>query len=214
MATEFVTAIKTSEIPVGGVTAVDVQGTRIAVANVGGTYYAFDDECTHEQCSLAEYGELAGTTSRARATVPSSTCGRGRCSPLRRRCRSRCIPSGSRGCVTDRGVMAPRYVIVGASLAGATAAITLREEGADGTVTLIGAENEPPYERPPLSRPTCAGMCPSTRRWCDRPRSTRSTASRRCSGHACANRSVNAHRGARGSPSRAVRRAAHRHGRA
>jgi 3-phenylpropionate/trans-cinnamate dioxygenase ferredoxin reductase component len=48
--------------------------------------------------------------------------------------------------------MAPRYVIVGASLAGATAAITLREEGADGTVTLIGAENELPYERPPLSK--------------------------------------------------------------
>jgi nitrite reductase/ring-hydroxylating ferredoxin subunit len=62
MAAEFVTAIKTSEVPVGGVTAIDVRGTRIAVANVGGTYYAFDDECTHEQCSLAEYGELAGTT--------------------------------------------------------------------------------------------------------------------------------------------------------
>ena len=54
MATEFVTAIKTSEIPVDSVTAIDVRGTRIAVANVGGTYYAFDDECTHEQCSLAE----------------------------------------------------------------------------------------------------------------------------------------------------------------
>jgi 3-phenylpropionate/trans-cinnamate dioxygenase ferredoxin component len=62
MATEFVTAAKTSEIPLGGVTAVDVRGTRIAVANVGGTFYAFDDECTHEQCPLAEYGELAGTT--------------------------------------------------------------------------------------------------------------------------------------------------------
>ena len=62
MAAEFVTAINTSEVPVGGVTAIDVRGTRIAVANVGDTYYAFDDECTHEQCSLAEYGELAGTT--------------------------------------------------------------------------------------------------------------------------------------------------------
>ena len=37
MATEFVTATKTSELPLGGVTAVDVRGTRIAVANVGGT---------------------------------------------------------------------------------------------------------------------------------------------------------------------------------
>jgi 3-phenylpropionate/trans-cinnamate dioxygenase ferredoxin reductase subunit len=44
------------------------------------------------------------------------------------------------------------FVIVGASLAGATAAITLREEGAEGTVTLIGAEVEAPYERPPLSK--------------------------------------------------------------
>ncbi|MGN6795236.1 MAG: NAD(P)/FAD-dependent oxidoreductase [Streptosporangiaceae bacterium] len=43
-------------------------------------------------------------------------------------------------------------VIVGASLAGARAAETLREEGFDGPVTLIGAEDETPYERPPLSK--------------------------------------------------------------
>ena len=53
--------------------------------------------------------------------------------------------------------MAKAYVIVGASLAGATAAITLRELGADGTVTLIGAEHEPPYERPPLSKAVLRG---------------------------------------------------------
>jgi 3-phenylpropionate/trans-cinnamate dioxygenase ferredoxin reductase subunit len=52
------------------------------------------------------------------------------------------------------------YVIVGASLAGATAAITLRQEGADGTVTLIGAEHEPPYERPPLSKAYLRGDAP------------------------------------------------------
>jgi 3-phenylpropionate/trans-cinnamate dioxygenase ferredoxin reductase subunit len=56
--------------------------------------------------------------------------------------------------------MPPRYVIVGASLAGATAAITLREEGADGAVTLIGAENELPYERPPLSKAYLRGDVP------------------------------------------------------
>jgi 3-phenylpropionate/trans-cinnamate dioxygenase ferredoxin reductase subunit len=44
------------------------------------------------------------------------------------------------------------HVIVGASLAGATAAITLREEGARGRVILIGTEAELPYERPPLSK--------------------------------------------------------------
>jgi 3-phenylpropionate/trans-cinnamate dioxygenase ferredoxin reductase subunit len=56
--------------------------------------------------------------------------------------------------------MPSAYVIVGASLAGATAAITLREEGADGTVTLIGAEHEPPYERPPLSKAYLRGEVP------------------------------------------------------
>jgi len=44
------------------------------------------------------------------------------------------------------------YVIVGAALAGAKAAETLREEGFDGRVVLIGAEAEVPYERPPLSK--------------------------------------------------------------
>ena len=44
------------------------------------------------------------------------------------------------------------FVIVGASLAGAKAAETLRAEGFDGRVVLIGAEDERPYERPPLSK--------------------------------------------------------------
>jgi 3-phenylpropionate/trans-cinnamate dioxygenase ferredoxin reductase component len=44
------------------------------------------------------------------------------------------------------------HVIVGASLAGAKAAETLRQEGFDGRVVLIGAEDERPYERPPLSK--------------------------------------------------------------
>jgi 3-phenylpropionate/trans-cinnamate dioxygenase ferredoxin reductase subunit len=43
-------------------------------------------------------------------------------------------------------------LIVGASLAGARAAETLRAEGFDGPVVLIGAETELPYERPPLSK--------------------------------------------------------------
>jgi len=43
-------------------------------------------------------------------------------------------------------------VIVGASLGGATAAGVLRDEGYDGGLNLIGAEEEPPYERPPLSK--------------------------------------------------------------
>jgi 3-phenylpropionate/trans-cinnamate dioxygenase ferredoxin reductase subunit len=46
----------------------------------------------------------------------------------------------------------PSFVIVGASLAGATAAQTLRTEGFTGRITLIGEESHRPYERPPLSK--------------------------------------------------------------
>jgi len=44
------------------------------------------------------------------------------------------------------------YVIVGAAFAGAKAAETLREEGFDGRVVLLGEEDVRPYERPPLSK--------------------------------------------------------------
>jgi 3-phenylpropionate/trans-cinnamate dioxygenase ferredoxin reductase subunit len=44
------------------------------------------------------------------------------------------------------------FVIIGASLAGAKAAETLRAEGFAGRVILLGEEPEPPYERPPLSK--------------------------------------------------------------
>ena len=44
------------------------------------------------------------------------------------------------------------FVIAGASLAGATAASTLRDLGFDGRVVLIGEEPHRPYQRPPLSK--------------------------------------------------------------
>ncbi|NGO51139.1 NAD(P)/FAD-dependent oxidoreductase [Allomesorhizobium camelthorni] len=43
-------------------------------------------------------------------------------------------------------------VIVGAGHAGVQAAASLREEGFNGSVTLIGDENELPYHKPPLSK--------------------------------------------------------------
>ena len=51
-------------------------------------------------------------------------------------------------------------VIVGASLAGAKAAETLRAEGFTGRVVLVGEEPELPYERPPLSKGYLLGREP------------------------------------------------------
>jgi nitrite reductase/ring-hydroxylating ferredoxin subunit len=58
---EFVALGRAEEIQEGGMRAFDVKGTTIAVANVAGVFHAFEDTCTHRQCSLAE-GELEGST--------------------------------------------------------------------------------------------------------------------------------------------------------
>ena len=61
--------------------------------------------------------------------------------------------------------MAPEQtcVIVGASLAGAKAAETLRAEGFDGRVVLIGEETQRPYERPMLSKEYLRGDKPTAK---------------------------------------------------
>ncbi|MGH2554122.1 MAG: NAD(P)/FAD-dependent oxidoreductase [Actinomycetota bacterium] len=46
----------------------------------------------------------------------------------------------------------PEFIIVGGNLTGGAAATTLRTEGFDGRIVLIGEEPHPPYERPPLSK--------------------------------------------------------------
>ncbi|HEX7212041.1 MAG TPA: FAD/NAD(P)-binding oxidoreductase [Propionibacteriaceae bacterium] len=50
-----------------------------------------------------------------------------------------------------------RIVIIGGSLAGGSAAITLRDHGYEGELTLIGEESQLPYERPPLSKAVLIG---------------------------------------------------------
>jgi 3-phenylpropionate/trans-cinnamate dioxygenase ferredoxin reductase component len=52
------------------------------------------------------------------------------------------------------------FVIVGGGLAGAKAAEALRDQGYDGALTLVAAENHLPYERPPLSKGYLAGSAP------------------------------------------------------
>jgi 3-phenylpropionate/trans-cinnamate dioxygenase ferredoxin reductase subunit len=51
--------------------------------------------------------------------------------------------------VPDRAV---DYLLVGGGLAAANCARWLREEGADGSIMLVGREPDPPYNRPPLSK--------------------------------------------------------------
>lgn len=45
-----------------------------------------------------------------------------------------------------------KIVIIGAGIASLTAAEALRQNGFDGTITILGEENTLPYQRPPLSK--------------------------------------------------------------
>jgi 3-phenylpropionate/trans-cinnamate dioxygenase ferredoxin reductase subunit len=56
--------------------------------------------------------------------------------------------------------VAPRevdYLLIGGGVAAASCAETLRAEGADGSIVIVGREADPPYSRPPLSKGYLAG---------------------------------------------------------
>src|SRR4051794_37939798 len=49
------------------------------------------------------------------------------------------------------------HLLIGGGIAAATCAQTLREEGATGSVLLVGRELDPPYHRPPITKGYLAG---------------------------------------------------------
>src|ERR1051326_6463632 len=53
--------------------------------------------------------------------------------------------------------MTDPIIVVGASQAGVQVAESLRQEGFDGPLMLIGDEPHPPYQRPPLSKALLTG---------------------------------------------------------
>ena len=61
MNAQSLTFAKKTDIKPGELALFEVAGRRIAVANADGRFFAIDDTCTHEQCSLAEDGTLDGT---------------------------------------------------------------------------------------------------------------------------------------------------------
>jgi nitrite reductase/ring-hydroxylating ferredoxin subunit len=56
---QFVPVAKTDEVPAGRAKLVEVSGREIALFNVGGSYHAIDNTCTHVGGPLCE-GELDG----------------------------------------------------------------------------------------------------------------------------------------------------------
>lgn len=58
---EFTTLGPADAVSDGDMKAFDVEGVKVAVANVDGTLHAFGNVCTHRQCPLAK-GDLEGST--------------------------------------------------------------------------------------------------------------------------------------------------------
>ena len=61
--------------------------------------------------------------------------------------------------------MLERVVIIGAGQAGAQVAVSLRQLGFGGKITLLGEERQLPYQRPPLSKAYLSGEMPLERTW-------------------------------------------------
>ncbi len=56
----FVKALSVNNLPSGSMKTVVVGGRKLAIANVDGEFFAIDDTCSHEQCSLGSEGFLDG----------------------------------------------------------------------------------------------------------------------------------------------------------
>jgi 3-phenylpropionate/trans-cinnamate dioxygenase ferredoxin reductase subunit len=59
-----------------------------------------------------------------------------------------------------QGGFSMNIVMIGAGLASVRAAEELRAQGFSGSITIVGAESHPPYERPPLSKDFLGGDVP------------------------------------------------------
>ena len=58
---DYVSAGKTSDYEPGEMKVIDVGGTQVAVARVGDEYFAFHNECSHQNVQLADgFGDLQG----------------------------------------------------------------------------------------------------------------------------------------------------------
>lgn len=67
------------------------------------------------------------------------------------------MPEGRKQAMNASTIDHADVVIVGTGHGGAQAAIALRQHGHDGSILMIGRDNAPPYERPPLSKEYLAG---------------------------------------------------------
>lgn len=170
--------IRLSDIPDRGMIGGHVNGKTVLLARRGKKIYAIGGLCSHYSAPLAD-GLMVGKTVRCpwhHACFDLRT-GEATCAPALSPVSVWEVErDGERVKVTREippATLLPRsrkalplvsppntIVIVGAGAAGNAAAEMLRREGFEGAVTMIGAEDSVPYDRPNLSKEYLAGTAP------------------------------------------------------
>jgi NADPH-dependent 2,4-dienoyl-CoA reductase/sulfur reductase-like enzyme/nitrite reductase/ring-hydroxylating ferredoxin subunit len=167
---DFKSGIAIDQIADGGMLAGEIDGENVVLVRRGGEFFAVGAECTHYHGPLAD-GLLAGDTIRCpwhhacfdlrtgAATAPALNP----------------IPvwnveqRDGRVFVTTKREIPPAAPvktnvgsvgIVGGGVVGNNAAEMLRREGFAGSITIIGAEETVPIDRPNLSKDYLAGTAP------------------------------------------------------
>ncbi|MEX2154049.1 MAG: FAD-dependent oxidoreductase [Gemmatimonadaceae bacterium] len=171
---DFTKGVPLSDIPDGGMLGGHAHGKPVLVARRGDEVFAVGATCTHYSGPLAE-GLVVGDTVRCpwHHACFSLRTGEAVRAPalnpiarwtVERRGGSVFVTKEIDGPVPRRviGGTASRkapssVVIVGAGATGDAAADMLRREGYDGSITMIGADKDAPYDRPNLSKDYLAG---------------------------------------------------------
>lgn len=163
--------IDASDVSDGGLLVGHVDGQAVLVARRGADVFAVDAHCTHYGGPLAD-GLVVGDTIRCpwHHACFSLRTGKAERAPALNplTCYSVSERDGKLYVLGKRPPEAPRaldsdlkcVVIVGAGAAGNAAAETFRNEGYQGSVTMVGADASVPYDRPNLSKDYLAGTAP------------------------------------------------------
>ena len=174
---DFTKGVSVADIAAGQMLLGHVNQDAVLLARQGDEFFAIGATCSHYSGPLAE-GLMAGDTVRcpwhhARFSLRTGEaigapafnalpCWRVEKSDDKVFVRERTAPADrSEPSKRARATAKPdRIVIVGGGAAGFAAAEMLRREGFGGNLTLVSADNEPPYDRPNCSKDYLAGSAP------------------------------------------------------
>jgi NADPH-dependent 2,4-dienoyl-CoA reductase/sulfur reductase-like enzyme/nitrite reductase/ring-hydroxylating ferredoxin subunit len=172
---DFSAGVAAADIPDGGMLAGHVGDQPVLLARISDEIFAIGAQCTHYGGPLGE-GLMVGDTVRcpwhhacfsvrtgealaAPALNPVSTWEIQRDGDRVKVVRENPAPDGAtpKPGAQSNPAHPKSIIIVGAGAAGNAAAEMLRREGFTGSVTMIGADSEIPYDRPNLSKDYLAG---------------------------------------------------------